>query len=62
VRKLARYGVASKISITCTIIGLFEETMAYKAVIQACSATLNCFLYVYGAVVDNFVIVSFFLE
>jgi len=60
VRKLARDGVASKRSITHAILVLFEE--AYKPAIHIYRAILESFLYTYSAVVDSFVIVSFFLE
>jgi len=49
VRKLARDGFASKKSITHAILGLFQK--AYKPAFPA-----------YSAIVDSFVIVSFFFE
>jgi len=51
VKKLARHGIASKRSITYTILGLFYETMTYKPPFHAYSST-----------VDSFVILSLFLE
>ena len=59
-RKLARDGVASKRSIIHAMLGLFEE--AYKPVFHIYRAILESFFYAYSAIVDNFVIVSFFLE
>jgi len=62
VRKLARDGIASKRSVTPAILGLFQETMAYKQAFHAHSPMLDGFVYAYSAIVDSFVIVSFFLE
>jgi len=44
------------------ILGLYQETMAYKPAFHACSAALDSFFYAHSAIVDSFVIVSFFLE
>jgi len=60
VRKLARDGVASKRQTTHAIVGLFQE--AYKPAFHVCNAILESFFYAYRAIVDSFVIVSFFLE
>jgi len=62
VRKLALDGIVSKRSITLVILGLFQETMAYKPAFYAYSAILDSFFYAYSAILDSFVIVSFFLE
>ena len=59
-RKLARDGVASKRQTTHAIVGLFQE--AYKPAFHVCNAILESFFYAYRAIVDSFVIVSFFLE
>jgi len=45
-------------SITPVILGLFEDTMAYKQVFHAYSAILDSFFYAYRAIVNSFVIVS----
>jgi len=58
--KLACDGVASKRSITHAILGLFQE--AYKPTFHIYRAILESFFYAYSAIVDSFVIVSFFLE
>jgi len=49
-------------SITPAILGLFQDTMAYKQVFHDHSAILDSFFYAYRAIVNSFVIVSFFLE
>jgi len=50
-RKLARWYCVEKI--THAILGLFQETMAYKQAFHACSATPDSFFYAYSAVVDT---------
>jgi len=60
VNKLARDGIASQRSITLTILGVFQEMMAYKPAFHAYSVILNSFVYAYSAIMDSFVIVSFF--
>jgi len=62
VRKLARDGVASKRSITHAILDLFYEAYKYKPAFHINRATQESFFYAYGAIVDTFVTVSFFLE
>jgi len=44
VRKLAGDGIASKRSITPTIFGLFQETMAHKQAFHACGPILEVIL------------------
>ena len=53
-RKLARDDVASKRSVTYAILGLLQETMAYKLAFHAYSANLDCLVYAYSAIVDSF--------
>jgi len=60
VRKLVCDGVVSKRSITDAILGLFQE--AYKPAFHIYRAILESFFYAYSAIVDSFVIVSFFLR
>jgi len=62
VRKLARDGIALKRSIMYVILGLFQKMMARKPAFHVYSAMLDVFFYAYSAIVDSFVIVSFFLE
>ena len=59
-RKLARDGLASKISINHAILGLFQE--AYELAFHMHRAILERFFYAYSAIVDSFVIVSFLLR
>ena len=59
-RKLAHDGVASKRSSIRAILDLFQE--AYKPDFRIYRAILESFCYAYSAIVDSFVIVSFFLE
>jgi len=47
-------------SLTHAILGLFKE--AYKPALHIYGAILESFFYAYSAIVDSFVIVSFFLE
>jgi len=60
VRKLARDCVVSKRSIIKAILRLFQE--AYKLAFHAHIAMLKSFFCACSAIVDSFVIVSFFLE
>jgi len=61
-RKFARDGIASKRSISPTILGVFQETVAYKQAFLAYSPVVDSFFLAYTAIVDSFVIVSLFLE
>jgi len=54
VKKLALDGVASKRSITYAILGLFEETMAYKRGFHAYNTIQDSFFYSYSAIMDSF--------
>jgi len=49
-----RWHSASKRSITPAILGLFQETMAYKQAFHTYSAILDSFFYAYSAIVDSF--------
>jgi len=44
------------------ILGLLQETIAYKPAFYAYSATQDSFFYAYSAIVDSFVIAPFILE
>jgi len=55
-------GIVLKRSITPTILGLFQETMAYKQAFHAYSTILDSFFYPCKVIVYSFVIVPFFLK
>jgi len=59
--KLARRGITLKRSITYAILGLFQETMAYRPACHANTAVLDSLFHAYTAPswVDSYVIFFF---